>query len=199
MLASDPVFFELPHPHVAARVPASSWSAVIEGISQPLSRLSRSSGGFFDARTIHYTGFSEADVQAQYLIIHPVIDYSTRRNADIRWRTGLQRQLLKPVRASADFDPISSSAYSNGYCGPTTADPAVKTPANCLLRGVPGDYNRLSAESHRRRQIVDASGRYGRRSHRCVPTSPTSRSAIKSASRVLSCPATTNSPRSCRR
>ena len=33
----------------------------------------------------------------------------------------------------------------------TTADPAAKTPANCLLRGIPGTYTRVSAEAHWRR------------------------------------------------
>jgi LPS-assembly protein len=39
-----------------------------------------------------------------------------------------------------------------------TADPIVKTPANCLLRGVPGDYNRFSNEATWRRTIIDANG-----------------------------------------
>ena len=34
---------------------------------------------------------------------------------------------------------------NSGACN--TADPAVKTSANCLLRGIPGTYSRFSATS----------------------------------------------------
>ena len=34
------------------------------------------------------------------------------------------------------------------FCGPTTADPAMKNTNNCLLRGAPGSYSRLSAEAY---------------------------------------------------
>jgi LPS-assembly protein len=39
-----------------------------------------------------------------------------------------------------------------------TADPAVKTPASCLLRGIPGNYSRFSAEAHWRETITDSIG-----------------------------------------
>jgi LPS-assembly protein len=34
----------------------------------------------------------------------------------------------------------------------------VKTPANCLLRGIPGDYTRLTAEVEWRRSFTDSIG-----------------------------------------
>jgi LPS-assembly protein len=45
-----------------------------------------------------------------------------------------------------------------GLCNVNSADPAQKTPTNCLLRGVPGDYSRLSAEVHWRYQYIDPFG-----------------------------------------
>ena len=47
---------------------------------------------------------------------------------------------------------------TNGLCTTATADPAVKVPANCLLRGVPGTYTRFTAEASWRRQFIDAFG-----------------------------------------
>ncbi len=39
-----------------------------------------------------------------------------------------------------------------------TADPTVKTSANCLLRGIPGEYARFTAEVDWRRQYIDPVG-----------------------------------------
>src|SRR6185436_8154885 len=56
------------------------------------------------------------------------------------------------------FDPISKFANANGGCSTLSADPTVKNASNCLLRGVPGDYSRFSAETHWRRQVIDGVG-----------------------------------------
>jgi LPS-assembly protein len=45
-------------------------------------------------------------------------------------------------RDTASFDAISSNAANLGLCNVNSADPALKTPTNCPLRGVPGDYAR---------------------------------------------------------
>jgi LPS-assembly protein len=46
----------------------------------------------------------------------------------------------------------------NGLCALTSADPAAKIPGNCLLRGIPGTYNRVSAETQWKRSITDSFG-----------------------------------------
>ena len=53
--------------------------------------------------------------------------------------------------------PITQSALNNGTCT-QTANPAVKTTANCVLRGVPGTYSRFSAETKWRRSFTDPIG-----------------------------------------
>ena len=54
-----------------------------------------------------------------------------------------------------------------------TADPAVKIPANCLMRGIPGTYTRLTAETQLEAQLHrSGSARCSRRSSRCAATSP---------------------------
>ena len=56
------------------------------------------------------------------------------------------------------FEPITQSAVNNDYVLSQTADPAVKTMANCVLRGVPGTYSRFSAETKWQRSITDPIG-----------------------------------------
>jgi LPS-assembly protein len=58
-------------------------------------------------------------------------------------------------RDTAAFDPITLLAASNGWCLPTSADPTVKIPTNCLLRGIPGTYTRATAEGQWRRSFTD--------------------------------------------
>jgi LPS-assembly protein len=129
-----------------------------EGVSQ-LYLAGRGERSYFDARTIHYTGFSEADIQSQLPVIHPVVDYQRTLDVPV-WggELGYSFNITSLSRGTAQFDPISKSAYTSGQCNTLSADPAVKNASNCLLRGVPGDYTRFSGEAHWRRQIIDNAG-----------------------------------------
>jgi LPS-assembly protein len=114
---------------------------------------------FFDARTIYYYGLSESDNQKEIPIIHPVIDYSNVMNRNIfGGELSYKGNFTSLTRQSASFDAISNVAVLNGWCMPTSADPTVKVPANCLLRGVPGTYTRLSVEADWRRSFIDPLG-----------------------------------------
>src|ERR1700676_1148307 len=98
---------------------------------------------FFDARTIYYLSFSGN--QSQVPVIHPVGDYSNGVNrAILGGEFSYKTNFTSLTRDAAAFDPITTIASNNGWCLPTSADPRVKTPANCLLRGVPGTYTRLT-------------------------------------------------------
>ena len=113
---------------------------------------------YFDARSIYYLGFSESDVQSQIPVIHPVVDYNYVFDRPILGgELGYQLNFTSLTRNQADFDPITQSALNNRTCT-QTANPAVKTTANCLLRGVPGTYSRFSAEGQWRRSITDQFG-----------------------------------------
>jgi len=119
----------------------------------------RGERSYFEARGMHFNGFSTADVQGQLPNVLPVIDYS--RTFDQRVLGGevaIKANLTSLTRDLASFDAISNSAVLNGLCTTATADPAVKIPANCLLRGVPGTYTRFTAEASWRRQFIDAFG-----------------------------------------
>jgi LPS-assembly protein len=66
--------------------------------------------------------------------------------------------LTSLTRQDASFDAISQNAVNNNLCTTTTADTAVLTPANCLLRGIPGTYTRASAEADWRRTFITTNG-----------------------------------------
>ena len=133
-------------------------NGLTEGVSQ-LYLVGRGDRSYFDIRSIYYYGFSEADVQAQIPVIHPVLDYSyTFGDPFFGGELSYLVNFTSLSRTSAAFDPITASAYQNNTCAPINADPATKTPANCLLRGIPGAYTRLSAETQWRRSITDAYG-----------------------------------------
>src|SRR5262249_23411527 len=62
------------------------------------------------------------------------------------------------TRNTVSFDPISQTAVLNNLCSTVTADSAIKTPSNCLLRGIAGTYNRATAEVDWRRKFIDPMG-----------------------------------------
>jgi LPS-assembly protein len=112
---------------------------------------------YFDARTIYYLSYSGN--QNQVPIIHPVIDYSNVFNRNVfGGEVSYKTNLTSLSRDIGAFDPITTQAALNGWCLPTTADPTVKIPANCLLRGIPGTYSRVSAEAQWRRSFTDDFG-----------------------------------------
>ena len=134
----------------------TSLSTLTEGTSQ-LFLSGRGERSFFDARTIYYQGFSEADVQSQLPLILPVIDYSNVVGRPLfGGELSYKANLTSLSRQQASFDAISTTAQLSGACD-SSADTA-KTAKDCLLRGVPGDYTRMTAESTWRRQFVDGFG-----------------------------------------
>ena len=129
-----------------------------EGISQ-LYLTGKGERSYFDVRSIYYYGFSEADSQRQLPVIHPVLDYTyTFGRPVLGGELGYKVNFTSLTRNQASFDPITQTASLNGLCQPTSADPAARIPANCLLRGTPGTYSRASAEAHWKRSITDSYG-----------------------------------------
>jgi LPS-assembly protein len=109
---------------------------------------------YFDARTIYYLSYSGN--QNQVPIVHPVIDYANVLNRNLLGgEFSYKTNFTSLTRDTAAFDPITLLAATNGWCLPTSADPTVKTPTNCLLRGIPGTYTRATAEGQWRRSFTD--------------------------------------------
>jgi LPS-assembly protein len=158
LLLSDRTFLQDYNPNLSRyRITdplQSNWS---EGVSQ-LYLAGKGNRSYFDARSIYYLGFSESDSQGQIPVIHPVIDYTyTLDQPVLGGELGFNINFTSLSRDKANFDAITQTALNSGTCS-QTADPAIKTNANCLLRGVPGTYSRFSAETNWRRSITDQFG-----------------------------------------
>jgi LPS-assembly protein len=136
-----------------------------EAISQ-LYLTGRGDRSYFDIRTIHYYGLAwasapgaPADVQGTLPNVAPVIDYANTFDQPVLGgELSTKMNFTNINRETASFDAISATAANLGLCNVNSADPAQKIPANCLLRGVPGDYARLSAEVDWRYRYIDPYG-----------------------------------------
>ncbi|HRO00238.1 LPS-assembly protein LptD [Nitrobacter sp. TKz-YC01] len=112
---------------------------------------------YFDARAVHYLSFSGN--QSLVPVIAPVVDYSNVINHSvIGGEFSYKFNFVNLMRDQPQFDPISTLANTSFVCAPTSADPAARTPANCLLRGIPGTYTRLTAQAQWRRSFTDSFG-----------------------------------------
>ncbi len=132
-------------------------NALTEGVSQ-LYLTGRGDRSYFDMHTIKYYGYSESDVQSTLPVILPVIDYAYTFDQPIfGGELGFKTNFTSLSRQTASYDAISLNAVNNNWCA-INADPAQKTSANCLLRGFPGTYSRLSAETTWKSQYIDPLG-----------------------------------------
>ncbi|WP_456683241.1 LPS-assembly protein LptD [Bradyrhizobium sp. USDA 3311] len=112
---------------------------------------------FFDARTMYFLSFSGN--QQQVPVIYPVIDYSNVLNYPIfGGEFSYKTNFVNLSRDTAVFDPITTLANTNSLCTTASADPLARTPSQCLLRGFPGTYTRLSAEAQWRKSYTDPFG-----------------------------------------
>ena len=132
-----------------------------EGISQ-LYLAGRGDTSYFDLRSIYYTGYSELDQQNQLPIVAPVLDYSkTLPQQVLGGELSYKINITSLSRQQASYDPITEAAVANGICANGTAEttnPALLNKSNCLLRGIPGEYTRASAEVDWRRTVVTDNG-----------------------------------------
>jgi len=113
---------------------------------------------YFDARAIYYLSLSGN--QAQVPLVAPVIDYSNVINHSVLGgEFSYKGNFTSLTRDTAAFDAVNAAAVANGSCLPNSADPARSiTPANCLLRGMPGTYTRATGEADWRRSFTDSAG-----------------------------------------
>jgi LPS-assembly protein len=163
LLVSDKTFYQdynMQTMRASNRDPfkTGTWTASDTGVSQ-IYLAGAGNRSYFDARAIHYYGFSEADNQKELPVIHPVMDYFyTFDRPILGGELTFRSNFTSLTRQSASFDPITLSASNNGLCGPLSADPAQKNINNCLLRGIAGTYSRFSAEANWKRTITDPWG-----------------------------------------
>jgi len=116
---------------------------------------------YFDLRSIYYLSFSGN--QQQVPVVYPVLDYSNVLNYPIfGGEVSYKTNFTNLTRNDAVFDPITPAAAinntTNGLCTMNSADPLARTPSQCLLRGFPGTYTRVSVEGDWRRSFTDSIG-----------------------------------------
>jgi LPS-assembly protein len=113
---------------------------------------------YFDARAIYFLSLSGN--QSQVPVVAPVIDYSNVVNHSVLGgEFSYKGNFTSLTRDTAAFDAVTAASLANGSCLATTADPAKNiTPANCLLRGMPGTYTRATGEVDWRRSFTDSAG-----------------------------------------
>ncbi|MGA2893802.1 MAG: LPS-assembly protein LptD [Xanthobacteraceae bacterium] len=156
-LATDSQFvYDYQFKQIAGKFDPFQSGVVAEAVSQ-LYLSGAGARSYFDVRSMYYYGFSEVDNQAQLPIIHPVLDYSNVLGQQVLGgELSYKVNLTSLSRQQAEFDAVTTTALTSGVCANATADTAV--PANCLLRAIPGDYTRVSAEADWRRTVVTDNG-----------------------------------------
>jgi LPS-assembly protein len=115
------------------------------------------SRSYFDLRSIYYLSYSGN--QQQVPVVYPVWDYSNVFNYSIfGGEVSYKTNFVNLTRNDAVFDPITTLANTNSLCNTVSADPMARLPSQCLLRGMPGTYTRLSVEAQWRRSFTDPIG-----------------------------------------
>jgi len=129
---------------------------------------------YFDLRALGFMGMSLADNNKQQPIVAPSLDYSYIYGQPVLGgEFGFKINLTGMTRQQAQFDAINKDALNNTLnpnliLNPNTpgngvnqCDPAQITPANaanCMLRGVPGQYDRASIELNWKRKLINSIG-----------------------------------------
>jgi len=112
----------------------------------------------FDMRAIGFYGLSEFDVNRQLPIIHPVIDYSYYfANPVLGGELSYKINFTSMSRQDADYAPVSLGspfANVNGVEDRSRCLATAATPANCFVRGMPGDYTRFTGQVDWRRTVT---------------------------------------------
>jgi LPS-assembly protein len=112
---------------------------------------------YFDIRTIYFLSYS--GFQQQVPVVHPVMDYSNVINSPIfGGEVSYKTNFTSLTRNDAAFDPLTILANTNSLCTTASADPLARLPTQCLLRGMPGTYTRLTGEAQWRRSFTDSAG-----------------------------------------
>jgi len=159
---SDKFFLQDYSPSLSAYRPnPERLSVTSEGVSQ-LYLTGAGNRSYFDARSIYYLGFSSLDQQSQIPVIHPVINYDyTFDHPILGGQLGYNLNFTSLSRQQADFQAINQATQNTvntssptPNCTFVSADPR----QNCVLRGIPGDYNRLSGKTEWSASFTDSIG-----------------------------------------
>ncbi len=123
--------------------------------------------GYFDLRGYYFKGLSAFDVQRQQPVVGPVFDYNKtfdvppERTGGIGGQVEVDFNLTNINRQLAAYQATGLRNLDKAYglydvCTPNGS--GLYTPANCVLRGVGGNYTRATLNVSWKRQFVDPIG-----------------------------------------
>lgn len=132
---------------------------------QQLYLVGQGDRSYFDLRALGFLGMSYADNNKQQPIVHPVLDYSYIYGQPVMGgELGFKVNLASISRQEAQFDAIqkgpwildsSQPGHGSNQCDPKNAG---TVPGNCILRGIPGRYDRASVQIDWKRKLINTVG-----------------------------------------
>lgn len=118
-------------------------------------------GSYFDLRGYRFQGLSSSDIQAQQPLVSPVLDYNkviplNPATTGIGGRIEIDVNFTHINRELVSFESIGGRQLDKAYgiydiC-------ATYDRANCLVRGMGGDYARATVSASWKRQFIDPIG-----------------------------------------
>ena len=122
---------------------------------------------FFDLRSYYFQTLSSYDLQKQQPVVAPVFDYnktvnlSPARTAGIGGELEIDANFANITRELASYQSTGARTLDNAYnlydvCVPNAA--GLYSRANCIVRGIGGDYTRGTASATWKRQYIDPIG-----------------------------------------
>ncbi|NDA47127.1 MAG: LPS-assembly protein LptD [Alphaproteobacteria bacterium] len=123
--------------------------------------------GYFDLRGYYFKGLSSFDVQKQQPIVGPLLDYNKvvrldpARSAGIGGQVELDFNFTNLSRQIAAFQSTGLRTLDNAWGLYDVCPPGANglyTPANCLLRGLGGNYTRSTLNLSWKRSLIDPIG-----------------------------------------
>lgn len=121
---------------------------------------------WFDLRGYYFKGLSTFDWQKQQPVVWPVLDYDKRVNGPdpIGGELALNYNFTHLTREATHFQGVprgQSYLVSGNILGrtyPLYETCAVFEPGRCIVRGLAGDFSRMSTEVSWRRTFIDGAG-----------------------------------------
>jgi LPS-assembly protein len=122
----------------------------------------QSARSYFDLRGYHFEGLAAQDVQMQQPLVRPILDYNRTVDIDPAKSYGIGGQLTFDL----NFTSLSEQLANFQAVGQPVLDSAFGlhqvctsyTPGACLLRGIGGDYTRLTSQVSWERKVIDPLG-----------------------------------------
>ncbi len=149
------------------KVPTQNLSSYyVSDVTSTVYLTGKGDRSYFDLRGFYFDGLSSHDYQPQQTTAAPVLDYNRTFDVDPAQTRGIGGEVQFDFNfsnvsaAAASYEAVGFHQYDAAYglydvC--TTYQPGT-TSSNCLLRGIGGDYTRVTADISWKRKYIDPLG-----------------------------------------